>query len=333
MITKANNENYSQVKGLIIDTDLGNDIDDSLAMLVAYSLESAGECNILGVAVNKGNYYTALYADILNTFYGRSELEIGIARDGKTPNDGPFARAVAESKVDGEYKYPRSRTVFEMPAVDMYRKLLANAADDSVVIVSIGFLTNLAALLESGPDSYSELSGAELAAKKVSLLSVMAGNFSDVAKDECGNAGAEYNIRYDIPAAQTVCRHWPGETVFSGVEVGKQILYPARSIEDDFSWAEHHPVVDGYNLFKKMPYDRPTWDLTSVLYAVRPGDGYFDISRPGRVEVDDAGITHFKEKPHGTHKYLIVNPDKINDVKTLLVRLCSRNPETAQVCL
>jgi inosine-uridine nucleoside N-ribohydrolase len=332
MITKTNIINSAPVKGLVIDTDLGNDIDDSLAMLVAYSLESAGECNILGIAINKDNYYTALYADILNTFYGRGDLEIGIVKDGKTPEDGSFARSVAESMVNGEYKYPRSRTDFDMTAVELYRKQLADAGDNSVVIVSIGFLTNLAALLESGPDSYSQLSGTELVTRKVSLLSVMAGNFSDVARDECGNAGAEYNIKYDIPAAQSVCRQWPGEIVFSGVEVGKQILYPARSIEEDFAWAGNHPVVDGYNLFGKMPYDRPTWDLTSVLYAVRPDGGYFDLSRPGRVEVNDAGITVLREQPGGLHRYLIVDPAKINELRDLMVNLCSRNPETAEVC-
>ena len=34
------------------------------------------------------------------------------------------------------------------------------------------------------------------------------------------------------------------------------------------------------DITNKMPYDRPTWDLTSVLYAVRPEGGYFGVCRP-----------------------------------------------------
>ena len=46
--------------------------------------------------------------------------------------------------------------------------------------------------------------------------------------------------------------------------------FPAARIEKDFAWAPDHPVVDAYRAYMKMPYDRQTWDLTAVLYAVGP---------------------------------------------------------------
>jgi hypothetical protein len=57
-----------------------------------------------------------------------------------------------------------------------------------------------------------------------------------------------------------------------------------------------------------MPYDRPTWDLTAVLYAVRPDGKYFSLSAPGKVSVDDKGVTHFAESAEGRHRYLILDP-------------------------
>src|ERR1039457_4635300 len=69
--------------------------------------------------------------------------------------------------------------------------------------------------------------------------------------------------------------------------------FPAARIEKDFAWAPDHPVVDAYRAYLKMPYDRQTWDLTAVLYAVRPGGGYFELSAPGRITADDAGRTSF----------------------------------------
>ena len=72
---------------------------------------------------------------------------------------------------------------------------------------------------------------------------------------------------------QKLFRDWP--TPISGYEVGASIRFPASSIANDFVWVPDHPVADAYRNYMKMPYDRPTWDLTAALYAVRPERGYF----------------------------------------------------------
>ena len=82
--------------------------------------------------------------------------------------------------------------------------------------------------------------------------------------------------------------------------------FPAVRIEKDFAWATDHPVVDAYRTYMKMPYDRQTWDLTAVLYAIRPGNGYFDLSQPGKITADDAGRTSFRAETGGRHRYLVL---------------------------
>ena len=57
-------------------------------------------------------------------------------------------------------------------ALTVLRESLAQAEDDSVVIVSLGFLHNIAQLLRSSPDNISDLSGSELVRKKVSFTSL-----------------------------------------------------------------------------------------------------------------------------------------------------------------
>ena len=52
-------------------------------------------------------------------------------------------------------------------ALTVYRQALAKAADNSVMISSIGFTTNLQALLASQPDAASPLNGTALVAAKV----------------------------------------------------------------------------------------------------------------------------------------------------------------------
>jgi len=39
---------------------------------------------------------------------------------------------------------------------------------------------------------------------------------------------------------------------------------------------------------------------------VRPDRGYFSLSPPGRVTVDENGQTHFAESADGKHRYLIL---------------------------
>jgi hypothetical protein len=104
------------------------------------------------------------------------------------------------------------------------------------------------------------------------------------------------------------------------------VLYPAASIENDFGYVEHHPVADAYRAFKKMPYDRPSWDLTSVLYAVRPGRGYFNLSPSGTIRVDDEGFTRFTPSETGKHRFLILSGEQRARVTEALVQLASEPP-------
>ncbi len=188
----------------------------------------------------------------------------------------------------------------------------------SVVIVQVGFSTNLARLLDSSADAASPLSGRDLAARKVRLLSMMAGNFAE--------AKPEYNVQTDIPSARKLFRDWPTPIVASGYEVGASILYPASSIENDFSYTPDHPIAEAYRNYMKMPYDRPTWDLTAALYAIRPDRGYFTLSPPGAISVDARGITHFTPGPGGSHRFLTVDAAQRARALDTMVLLASQPP-------
>jgi inosine-uridine nucleoside N-ribohydrolase len=204
-----------------------------------------------------------------------------------------------------------------MPAVRLLRNVLAESSGN-VVVVQVGFSDNLSALLDTGPDDFSPLDGRSLVAAKVSLLSMMAGDFA--------SRKPEYNVRIDVPAARKVIRDWPTPVVFSGFEVGAALTYPASSIEKDFGYAQPHPVVIAYRAYQKMPYDRPTWDLTSVLYAIRPGASYFDLSQSGRVEVTSEGQTIFQAATSGTRRHLILRERQKHRAIEAMTLLASQPP-------
>jgi inosine-uridine nucleoside N-ribohydrolase len=286
---------WAQAVPVIFDTDMGNDVDDALALAMLHALESRGECRLLGVTVTKDNPWAAVYVDLVNTFYGRGQIPVGMVKgSGVTPESSRMIQEPAERcRADGTLLYPRrlASGAEAVEAVALLRRLLAAAQDGSVVIVQVGFSTNLARLLDAPADL-------ELVKRKVKLLSVMAGNFAQPKP--------EFNVQKDTASARKLFDQWPGEIVASGFEIGDAMKFPAARIEKDFAWAADHPVVDAYRAYMKMPYDRQTWDLTAVLYAVRPGGGYFGLSAPGRITADDAGRTSFRAAAAGRHRYLVL---------------------------
>ena len=142
----------------------------------------------------------------------------------------------------------------------------------------------------------------------------MAGNFADGAP--------EYNVKIDIPSAKSVFEQWPTPILFSGFEIGRDLLYPAASIERDFGYARPHPIAESYRAYHKMPYDRPTWDLTAALEAVRPDHGYFALSEKGGVMVEANGTTHFSAGA-GDRQFLRLDPAKRGEILEVLEILSS----------
>ena len=308
--------------GLIFDTDMGNDIDDALALGVIHALQSRGECRLLAVTITKDNEFAAPFIDLVNTFYGRGEIPIGVVRNGKTPEDSPYIRVPAQAAADGQDRYAHDlRSGKDAPeAVAVMRQTLAGQPDRSVAMVVVGFSTNIARLLESAADAHSPLDGRALVAKKCRLLSIMAGMYGP------NNTHKEYNVVIDLPSARKVYADWPTPIVASGYEIGCAIKFPAVSIERDFGYVQHHPLREAYGLYRKMPYDREAWDLTSVLYAVRPDRDYFGVSEAGMIRLDQEGRTNLEMSASGQHRYLKVDELQIARVREALVQLASQPP-------
>jgi inosine-uridine nucleoside N-ribohydrolase len=306
---------------LIFDSDVGNDIDDALALGVIHALESRRECKLLAVTISKDNAHCAPFVDLVNTFYGRPDVPIGVVRGGATPEDSRYLTETVAARDDGQPRYPHDLTASaDAPeAVSLLRQTLAAEGDGRVTIVVVGFSTNLARLLDSPADEASPLAGSELVARKCRLLVMMAGMFS-------ADRRKEYNVYVDAEAARRVLRDWPTEVVVSGFEIGSAITYPAASIERDFRYVRHHPLREAYELYGQMPYDRETWDLTAVLHAVRPNRGYFDLSEPGEIEVDDELVTQFTSSAAGRRRYLTASPEQAIRVREALVQLASQPP-------
>lgn len=306
---------------IIFDTDMGNDVDDAMALAMIHNLEKRGACKLLAITITKDHPKAAAYTDALNTFYGYPDVPIGVVKDGAAKEEGKYLKAT-----DDETIYPRDlKSGADAPdALVLLRKTLAAQPDESVTLIQVGFFTNFARLLDTPPDDISPLSGRDLVAKKVKLLSIMAGAFQTIGGHN--NHYIEYNVKYDIPAAQKLAKEWPTPILWSGFEIGIAAAYPHQSIERDFGYVPHHPVKESYYLYNPPPHDRPTWDPTSVLAAVYPDREYFTLSILGAVTVGDDGFTYFRKKDKGRDQFLIMDEAQAARVREAIVQLVVEPP-------
>ena len=272
---------------MIIETDMGNDIDDALALAMALRAVDEGKVQLLAVGCHKNCPTAAAYTDAVCTYYGHPEVKVAMSR---TPVQ-EFSDYVDYTTVERDFSKTNASGEYAEP-VELYRELLRDAPDHSVVFVSLGFGTTLAQLLEAVR---------ELVARKTIGLSVMAGSYGEKKR-------AEYNVVNDIPAMQKVFELWPTAIWQNPFEIGKQTMYPGKLIERNLGYEGLNPVAEGYKAYKPMPYDRPSWDILSVLYPLQPE--LFTHSVPGTVTVDDEGYTWFTPDPKGRHIVLSATLDQ-----------------------
>ena len=297
---------------VIFETDMGNDIDDAMALDMLYKYVEDGRINLLAVMINKEGSAPAEFVDIMNTFYGQ-QVPIGVRYGGDPAEKGGVNFAEVISGMKDDAGQPVFRRTIErcdtLPdALSLYRRILSEVPDKSVKIISVGFLGNLGALLESEP---------ELVAKKVVSLTTMGGCFFA--------PNAEFNLLGDLDASRNIFENWPTEIVTSPFEVGIAICYPGESIENDLDWGIPHPMREGYLAYCPMPHDRPCWDLTAVLYAVEGGD-WFTVSEPGKISVGEDGIATFTSDSSGRQRYLAVTPEQAAAIREHFVEILTRKP-------
>ncbi len=297
-------EAFTPVK-IILDVDLAEDVDDAGALATLHALANCGEAEILGIMVSSKNEWVAPCLDAINTWYGRPDLPIGYQRGHqygyRNPND-PDRETSSKyaEKVARTFPHDLKRSSDAPDAALLCRKLLATQPDQSVTIVTVGFLTNLRNLLDSRPDDYSPLDGEALVKQKVKQWVCMGGIFPS---GRFPNGQGEYNLMWDTVASVRAINDWPTPVVFSGFAIGAAIKVGARLRETP----EANPVRACYQLYNGLN-NREAWDLTAVLYAVRGASNYWKLSEPGLCLMHARvphGYNEWIPTPHKQHRYLL----------------------------
>ncbi len=285
-------EKNDKIVKIFFDTDMGPDYDDVGALAFLHAMADSGKVEILATVSSNKQELVAPSINVINTYFGRSDLPVGAPKTAGV-NLGS-SQHWADSIVN---KYPHSiNSTSEVPdAVSLYRKILNAQPDNSVTIVTVGFLTNLSNLLKSQPDSLSPLTGKELIIKKVKRLVSMAGKFPE---------GKEFNIFMDSTASKYAFENWPGEVIFTGFEIGSEIHTGLKLIKSDI---KNSPVKDVFRISIPLsPEDkdgRMSWDETAALIGVYGTNGFFDTVR-GKIIVNSDGSNSWQNSPDGNQYYV-----------------------------
>jgi purine nucleosidase len=253
---------------VIIDTDIGDDIDDAFA--IALALKSP-ELEILGVATTFGDTEArARIVDRLLGESGRSDIPVLAGAPTKTTNvmnqkhygeGGHFAKASHGNAAD-----------FILNQIRRY--------PGQITLIAIGPLMNVGALLDQDPQTFLKL-------KRV----VMMGGSIDCGYGElwfCPQRGpdAEWNIINDIPSAKKL--------FLSGVPLYMMPLDSTQLKLDEtkraFLFKQGTPLTDALTLlYHEWGQQTPTlFDPVAVAFSIDPK---ICPVEPMHIRVDDKGFT------------------------------------------
>jgi len=290
-------ERESPVK-IIFDTDIGGDADDLGALVMLHNFVDKGECELLAVMSWANDKYAVSAIDAVNRYYNHPDIPIGARKDNIFHEERLYNKPIADH-------FENVLTYKDVPdTTTLYRKILSKQNDGEIVLVTVGPLLNIKRLIESQPDSFSDLNGKELISRKVKQVVMMGGHFP-------GGKG-EWNFSGNMPGVtRFVLENLNVPVVFSGFEIGLAIRTGEVFNEID----KNTPLYVGFLHFCQhapwmQPYqgriiDNSTFDQTAVLYAVRGGAGkYWDKIDGGYCEVRENGDNRWVEGKVTNHSYL-----------------------------
>lgn len=305
----------AQPVSVIFDSDMGPDYDDVGAIALLHAFADKGEANILATIASTKYNNVAAVLSTLNTYFQRPNIPIAVPK-GEALELRDFQHWTDSIVKNYPHAVNSNRDVPD--AVALYRRVLAIQPNNSVTIITVGFLTNLKNLLQSKADMFSPLNGEQLVKQKVKQLVSMAGKFP---------SGSEFNINRDFIAAKYVFDHFPAPVLFSGFEIGEKIKCGMPLIQNDS--IIHSPVKDVFRISipqaKEDSVGRKSWDETAVLVGVKGYKDWYTVKQ-GKIIISDKDGSNTWMDDKTSKQYHLVEKAEPAIVQELIDKLIMHEP-------
>lgn len=256
-----------------IDTDPG--LDDALAL--AYLLDRK-EVEIVGISTVAGNSDLETVTQNARTILDEMGVDLPLVQGLTSRNKGKIPYMVDGHRLTcGRFVTPK---VLNEKASQSLKDMASHLFKmESVTILALGPLTNLASLFES----YPELS------KSINQLLIMGGCI------ETGNIGSrqEFNFAFDPEACQKVLS-LPLPKVIVPLDLGKKYCCPVSRIMEVPVWKKIFPVIEGHMTAinnGNVPDSLKLFDWLSAYYLIKPE--LFEL-QACHIEVDNQGTNQIE---------------------------------------
>src|SRR5262249_41901426 len=259
---------------ILLDTDIGGDIDDALALALVLS---SPEIGLHGITTVDGDTYTrALILCRLLHAIGRADIPVA---SGSPPRDPPDFRGQMQYGLRPAF---RKRPVKERAVEFLYSQLKANPG--KLTLCAIGPLTNIAELLTKHPDCKPWI-------KRIVLM----GGAIRIGYNGKPPAEPEWNIKCDIKAARTVFGSGV-PLVVAPLDATADVKLEGQQREAVFGAGT--PLANQLRALFQL-WDQPTPTLFDPVAVALCFDERFCKMEELRLEVDDKGMTRaVKGKPN-----------------------------------
>ncbi len=261
----------------IIDTDIGDDIDDAFALALALR---SPELKILGVTTAFGD--TELRAQLVDRYLkAAGRTDIPVAAGAATQQNNVFSQA-AYARQEPQRKHA--------DAVDFLLDQIRRHPGE-ITLIAIGPLFNVQAAIEKDPATFKKL-------KRVVIMGGSIDRGYDSATDKHRPPDVEWNIKCDPAGLKALLS--VGVPVFVMPLDSTQVHLELEAREKMFAFGS--PITDQLTLLyhqwvwsNDRHWPTPTlFDPVAVTYAIRP-----DLcpATPMHIDVDDKGMTLRGEGP------------------------------------
>lgn len=305
------------MKSFIVDTDIGADADDVVALAYLLGKCREGTCTLRAITLSTARAAAPACVRAVLRGFAATGIPVGAYSGAPLACDrfDLYAREIAE-------RYGEPVTGSE-EAVPLLRRTLATA-EGRTDLIAIGPLSNLSALLQSGADAASPLDGAALVREKAGTLYVMGGLFREENPPR-----REWNVLQDIPAAQVVADRFPRPVIYCPSETGGAVTTYAAGLcgvvyDALRCFSDRSAENDGTPRLPEGSYTRPSWDPLTAMVAMEEQVN-FVFSPSGRVTIAPDGTSTFAPMPGGIHRVLRCESDLAAAeglLRTNLLRFC-----------
>lgn len=283
--------NQEPKKWLILDADLNTDVDDVCAVRMGTTLDDLGVIDLKAVCYCVDNSdLDALRGILLHD--GKEDVLIGQGTEDRV-EESPYWHELRPYSDNGGLRDS---------SVRQYRRILEKATSP-VDIVTIGYLTNLEALLKSGPDDISDKTGKQLVLEKVGQLYIAGGEYPTGWSNNLAFSNA------DRKATKFVIDNWGLPIIFSPGNHSGRLICGKYLQELDVNRLD--PVSKSLSAFG-TEVGRTAWDPFLVWVA---GYGCRDLNQISftqctiDIDVETGNNTYIKDNNGFAYAIDLTNSD------------------------